>query len=227
KPRAALIADRVASYFVLAVLLVSLAVFLFWLPDGVEKAFFIALSVLVVTCPCALALATPTALTAATAAMRERGLLISKSHVLETLPQINRVVFDKTGTLTQGRLTLERVVPLADLSETELLSLAAGLEKYSTHPIAKAFTDIQAASISLPEQISGQGIQGQWQGVTLRLGRADFAWSQPIPAPATAGQWLLLASDQQPRGWMQRDGSLRGSALPLGGGCHARGAGGS
>lgn len=223
KPRAALIADRVASYFVLAVLLVSLAVFLFWLPDGVEKAFFIALSVLVVTCPCALALATPTALTAATAAMRERGLLISKSHVLETLPQINRVVFDKTGTLTQGRLTLERVVPLADLSETELLSLAAGLEKYSTHPIAKAFTDIQAASISLPEQISGQGIQGQWQGVTLRLGRADFAWPQALTAPDTSGQWLLLASDQQPLGWIQLNDSLRRSAFTVVKGLQQRG----
>ncbi len=223
KPRAALIADRVASYFVLAVLLVSLAVFLFWLPDGVEKAFFIALSVLVVTCPCALALATPTALTAATAAMRERGLLISKSHVLETLPQINRVVFDKTGTLTQGRLTLERVVPLADLAETELLSLAAGLEKYSTHPIARAFTDIEASSISLPEQISGQGIQGQWQGLTVRLGRADFAWSHPSTAPDTAGQWLLLASDQQPLGWIQLNDSLRRSAFTVVKGLQQRG----
>ncbi|UZK03472.1 heavy metal translocating P-type ATPase [Venatoribacter cucullus] len=223
KPRAALIADRVASYFVLAVLLVSLAVFLFWLPDGVEKAFFIALSVLVVTCPCALALATPTALTAATAAMRERGLLISKSHVLETLPQINRVVFDKTGTLTQGRLTLERVVPLADLSETELLSLAAGLEKYSTHPIARAFSGIDAAQVSQPEQISGQGIQGQWQGLTVRLGRADFAWSQPITAPDTAGQWLLLASDQQPLGWIQLNDSLRRSAFTVVKGLQQRG----
>lgn len=223
KPRAALIADRVASYFVLAVLLVSLAVFLFWLPDGAEKAFFIALSVLVVTCPCALALATPTALTAATAAMRERGLLISKSHVLETLPQINRVVFDKTGTLTQGRLTLERVVPLADLAETELLSLAAGLEKYSTHPIARAFSGIEAASISLPEQISGQGIQGQWQGITLRLGRADFAWPQALTAPDTSGQWLLLASDQQPLGWIQLNDSLRRSAFTVVKGLQQRG----
>ena len=223
KPRAALIADRVASYFVLAVLLISLAVFLFWLQDGVEKAFFIALSVLVVTCPCALALATPTALTAATAAMRERGLLISKSHVLETLPQINRVVFDKTGTLTQGRLTLERVIPLADLAETELLSLAAGLEKYSTHPIAKAFSGIDAAAITQPEQISGQGIQGQWQGLTLRLGRADFAWPQALRAPDTTGQWLLLASDQQPLAWIQLNDSLRRSAATVVKGLQQRG----
>ena len=190
-------------------LLVSLAVFLFWLPDGVEKAFFIALSVLVVTCPCALALATPTALTAATAAMRERGLLISKSHVLETLPQINRVVFDKTGTLTQGRLTLERVVPLADLSETELLSLAAGDWKNTAPtPSPGPSLDIQRLHISLPEQISGQGIQGQWQGLTAawaglilpgRKALTGPGYRRPMVTagqrPATAG---LDSAERQP-----------------------------
>ena len=223
KPRAALIADQVASYFVLAVLLISLAVFLFWLPDGTEKAFFIALSVLVVTCPCALALATPTALTAATAAMRERGLLISKSHVLETLPQITRVVFDKTGTLTQGRLTLEQVVPLAGLSESDVLGLAAGLEKYSTHPIAKAFAGIEPWAISLPEQISGQGVQGIWNGIQVRLGRADFAWSSPLQSPDSAGQWLLLASDREPLAWIQLNDSLRRSAATVVNGLMQRG----
>src|SRR5690606_28628048 len=164
-----------------------------------------------------------TALTAATAAMRERGLLISKSHVLETLPQINRVVFDKTGTLTHGRLTLERVVPLADLSETELLSLAAGLEKYSTHPIAKAFSGIDAAQVSQPEQISGQGIQGQWQGLPVRRVRADLPWTQPLTAPDTAGQSLLLASDQQPLGWIQLNDSLRLRAFTVVKGLQQRG----
>ncbi|MCD8521376.1 MAG: cadmium-translocating P-type ATPase [Saccharospirillaceae bacterium] len=224
KPRAALIADRVASYFVMAVLLISLSVFLFWLQDGAEKAFFIALSVLVVTCPCALALATPTALTAATAAMRERGLLISKSHVLETLPQINRVVFDKTGTLTQGRLTLEQVIPLADKDEAELLALAAGLEKYSTHPIAKAFSSITPSRVEQPEQISGQGILGQWNGMTLRFGRADFAWHQPLSVPQGNGQWLLLAADNiGPLGWIQLNDSLRRSAATVVRGLQQRG----
>ena len=125
KPRIALLADTVASRFVLAVLIISASVFGYWWFAGHSDAFFIALSVLVVTCPCALSLATPTALTAATATLRERGLLISKGHVLEVLNQVNRVVFDKTGTLTQGRLTLEDIVPLADIGKDELEALAA------------------------------------------------------------------------------------------------------
>lgn len=215
KPKAALIADKVASYFILGVLLVAVAVFLFWLPQGAEKAFFVVLSVLVVTCPCALALATPTALTAAIAALRERGLLISQSHVLETLPQITRVVFDKTGTLTQGRLTLDQVVPLSDLNETDILGLASGLEKYSTHPIARAFSDIEPTQIEQPEQISGQGVKGQWQGIEVRLGRADFAWFKPISPPSKEGQWLLLASQTEPLAWLQLNDSLRKSAYSV------------
>lgn len=216
KPRAALIADRIASYFVLTVLLVCALIFVFWWQiSGFEKAFFVALSVLVVTCPCALALATPTALTAATAALRERGLLISQSHVLETLPQITRVVFDKTGTLTQGRLTLERIEPLTDLSEIQVLALAAGLEKHSTHPIARAFAHIDAITPTHVQQHTGLGVEGYVQGLRHRLGRADFAWHQPLQPPKETGQWLLLANEDAPLAWFKLNDSLRRSALPL------------
>jgi len=225
KPQVALLADRIASRFVAAVLLISGAVFGYWAWQGNEHAFFIALSVLVVTCPCALSLATPTALTAATAALREAGLLISKGHVLETLPQIDRVVFDKTGTLTLGRLTLESVIPLADLNENQILALASGLEQHSSHPIAKAFKDIQPAEISDVEQIAAQGIQGIWQGRLLRLGHAAYAWDQSLnlPADATQGQWLLLADEQQPLGWIQVNDSLRKSSYRLLKGLQQRG----
>lgn len=103
RPAIATLADRLASYFVAAVLITSVSVYSVWTWLGNHEAFFIALSVLVVTCPCALSLATPTALTAATTFLRERGLLISKGHVIETLNSVNRVVFDKTGTLKIGR----------------------------------------------------------------------------------------------------------------------------
>ncbi|MFY9179964.1 MAG: heavy metal translocating P-type ATPase [Venatoribacter sp.] len=216
KPRAALIADRIASYFVLAVLMVCAVIFAYWWQvDGFDKAFYVALSVLVVTCPCALALATPTALTAATAALRERGLLISQGHVLETLPQITRVVFDKTGTLTQGRLTLEQVKLLSAHSEAQVLALAAGLEKYSTHPIARAFKDIEGAELNQIQQLAGLGIQGEYQGLLYKLGRADFAWHAPLQSPSGTGQWLLLASSQEPIAWLQLNDSLRSSAKPL------------
>ena len=226
KPRAALLADKIASHFVAAVLIISSSVFTFWWLQGNEHAFFIALSVLVVTCPCALSLATPTALTAATAALRERGLLISKGHVLEVLPQINRVVFDKTGTLTQGKLTLEQVEPLADLDETQVLALIAGLEKHSTHPIARAFRAIKSAAVENTEQTAGQGISGQWNGLTLRFGRADYAWpAAPLAEPDSnaAGQWLLLASDQQPLAWVRLNDSLRRNAASIVSGLQQRG----
>ncbi|MDK2777622.1 MAG: cadmium-translocating P-type ATPase [Pseudomonadota bacterium] len=226
KPRVALLADKVASWFVLAVLVISVSVFSFWWLAGNDHAFFIALSVLVVTCPCALSLATPTALTAATATLRERGLLISKGHVLEALNKVNRVVFDKTGTLTQGRLTLEDIIPLARLDSATLQSLAAGLEKHSTHPIARAFRHVRAAEVSGVEQLAGQGIMGVWNHQALRLGRADFAWPQasvPEPDSSLPGQWLLLASDSQPLGWFRLNDSLRRNAAQIVDGLHKRG----
>ena len=225
KPQIALLADRIASRFVAAVLLISGSVFGFWAWQGNEHAFFIALSVLVVTCPCALSLATPTALTAATAALREAGLLISKGHVLETLPQIDRVVFDKTGTLTLGRLTLEQVIPLADINQQQILALASGLEQHSSHPIAKAFRDIAPETVTDIEQIPAQGIQGNWQQQTLRLGHPAFAWHEEITPPKAnqQGQWLLLASDEQPLAWIQINDSLRKSSYRLLAGLQQRG----
>ncbi|MGB1092139.1 MAG: heavy metal translocating P-type ATPase, partial [Oceanobacter sp.] len=168
KPKIALVADRIASHFVAAVLVTACSVFFYWWWMGNEHAFFIALSVLVVTCPCALSLATPTALTAATGALREAGLLISKGHVLETLPKVTRVVFDKTGTLTHGKLTLDRLIPVADLDESTLLYLAKELEKHSSHPIAKAFQSLRAkyqAPGTLEEVVhqTAQGVSGYWK----------------------------------------------------------------
>ena len=104
KPPIALLADKVAQWFITFILLTSIAVYLIWSQIHPEHAFWITLSVLVVTCPCALSLATPAALTAATGHLHKLGLLVTKGHILEELNKINHVVFDKTGTLTQGRI---------------------------------------------------------------------------------------------------------------------------
>ena len=226
KPRVALIADQIASYFVAAVLVVATSVFSFWWFQGNDEAFFIALSVLVVTCPCALSLATPTALTAATASLREAGLLISKGHVLETLNHIDRVVFDKTGTLTLGKLTIERVVALGDVPDQTLLEWAAGLEQTSSHPIARAFRRVKAAAVTDHQQHTGLGIEGRLaeNHLQLKLGRPDFAWPQESlqPPEHTEGQWLLIASENQPLGWILLSDSLRKSAPGLVSGLHKR-----
>ncbi|WP_420093152.1 heavy metal translocating P-type ATPase [Bacterioplanes sanyensis] len=224
KPAIALIADKVASYFVLAVLIVSAAVAGYWWPQGAEHAFFVALSVLVVTCPCALSLATPTALTAATASLREDGLLISKGHVLETMTKISRVVFDKTGTLTLGRLTLEQCQTVADHSEDLCLQVIAGLERYSPHPIAHAFQHIEGLALEDVEQRPGEGILGRRQQHEWRFGHSQFACGQPLTPPSQAtGQWLLLSCDLQPQAWVRLDDSVRKSSKPLVDGLKARG----
>lgn len=240
KPKVALLADQVASKFVAAVILISTAVFTFWFSQGNDHAFFIALSVLVVTCPCALSLATPTALTAATGALRDAGLLISKGHVLETLPKISRVVFDKTGTLTLGKLTLERTEPLSDRTAEELVTLATAMEKQSTHPIARAFSSFRSrASDALQLQDidnhTGKGISAtlitndssdanaQQQ---LKFGRPDFAWPNetlPLPSEEPGGQWLLLADQHRPLGWFLMADSPRRQAGELIQQLHQRG----
>ena len=223
KPKVALIADSIASRFVAAVLIISASVFSYWMFQGNDHAFFIALSVLVVTCPCALSLATPTTLTAATTALRERGLLISKGHVLETLQSVNRVVFDKTGTLTLGHLTLTEVRPVAggienslELDQDTLASVVASLEQHASHPIAKAFRHYPVLPTEDIQHHPSQGVSGQVNGYRFRFGRPDFVWPQGIlPPESVSGQWLLLADDNQPLAWFLLNDTVRRSASPL------------
>lgn len=218
KPAIAILADRVSSWFVAAVLLTTLSVAGVWYFIAPEQAFWISLSVLVVTCPCALSLATPTALTAATASLREQGFLISKGHVLEGLNQVNRVVFDKTGTLTQGELTLESLILAAPQADKEkLISIAASLEQYSNHPIAKAFSQVKTLPCDDVQQIPAQGVQGQYLGDEYRIGRSDFACPQHtlVPPIEDERQWLLLSKNQQPMLWIALNDSIRAGAKGL------------
>lgn len=211
KPQLARIADRVASRFVAAVLLVASAVFFYWYQQLPGDAFWITLSVLVVTCPCALSLATPTALTAATSRLHERGLLVTRGHVLEGLTEISTVIFDKTGTLTQGELGLLQTISLNGQPEDELLNIAAALEQHSEHPIARAFP-VSHRSLTRSKNHLGQGVSGQFEGVNYRVGRPDFACSNPPNPPTTSGQWLLLSGNQQPIAWFELSDRLRHDA---------------
>src|SRR5690606_37694743 len=116
KPRLAQLADRFASHFTVAVLLTAAGTWLAWHFIDPASAFWIALSVLVVSCPCALGLATPAAITCATQALRRRGLLVLRSDSWEKLPTITDVVFDKTGTLTRGEVGIRATLPLRERS---------------------------------------------------------------------------------------------------------------
>lgn len=179
KPRTMLIADHIASYFVAAVLLSSVLVGIYWYIQDPDKIFPIVLSVLVVTCPCALSLATPTALTSTNTFLRKHGFLIAKAHVLEAMTQITDVIFDKTGTLTKGKLSLERVKVFTHYSTEQVLEIAAALEAQSTHPIANTFKPYLKNQAENIKNIIGQGLQGFYslssdKNRQYYLGKLDF-----------------------------------------------------
>jgi len=148
KPALTQLADRVASWFVLGVLLLAFGVAVYWWTINPAAWLAITLAVLVVTCPCALSLATPTAITAATSTLTRAGLLTTRGQALESLARATHFVFDKTGTLTKGRLRLLATYPLAHFNQTTCLQYAQALERHSEHPIARAFKSPSAPPLS-------------------------------------------------------------------------------
>ena len=176
KPKLARLADRIAGYFVGALLLIAAGVAIFWWMHAPDKVFEITLAILVVTCPCALSLATPTAVTVATGALTRLGLLSTRGHVLESLANADHIVFDKTGTLTRGALSLARVHALGALSEQQAQDIAAALSRGSEHPVAKVLV-LHGGERQAVEDLSsrpGHGMQGTFDGITYRLGHAAF-----------------------------------------------------
>jgi Cu+-exporting ATPase len=139
------LADVVSGWFTLGVLLAALVTFAVWLFFAPFAAAMVnAVAVLIIACPCALGLATPTAIMVGTGRGAERGILIKGGEALETAHRIDTVVLDKTGTLTRGKPRLVRVAPVNGYSEHDLLRLAASAERYSEHPLAKAILEAAA-----------------------------------------------------------------------------------
>ncbi len=200
RPAIARLADRWASWFVAGVLVVALCVAGAWMLVDPSRAFETTLAVLVVTCPCALSLATPTAITAATAALARRGLLVTRADALEALAGAQRVVLDKTGTLTSGQPVVTACRPLGRLDATECLRIAASLEQASTHPIARAFASVPGP-LPVPAEtdaVPGAGMEGILDGIRYRVGRPDYvaelAGAREAADRGTylgrAGEWL-------------------------------------
>ena len=151
KPAIALAADRVAAWFVLGLLLLATGVFAAWWFTDPERALPVAIAVLVVSCPCALSLATPAALAAATGAATRHGALVASGRALETMATATDVVFDKTGTLTEGRPRLADVRTWAGLDRGQALALAAALEAGSPHPLARALVEAAEQAEDAPD----------------------------------------------------------------------------
>ncbi|MBB3142935.1 heavy metal translocating P-type ATPase [Halomonas organivorans] len=214
RPRIARQAARLAHHFVLQVLLIAAATAMVWGILDPDRAFWITLSVLVVSCPCALALATPTALTAGHGRLYRRGVLLTRADAMETLARLDRVIFDKTGTLTAGEMRLEQVMPLGGVGEERLTAVAAALEAHSEHPIARAFRPLRRRDVVATEVLGrpARGLEGRLDGRRWRLGRADFASPRSTHVPPGDGQWLLLAEDGEPRAWFSLSDRLREDA---------------
>ncbi|MBL4782575.1 MAG: heavy metal translocating P-type ATPase [Porticoccaceae bacterium] len=182
KPRQLALADGLAAGFIAFVLLLAAVVFSLWWRHDASRALWVTLSVLVVTCPCALSLATPVVLTAATGRLQRQGFLVRGPHVLQALSKVTRVALDKTGTLTTGKLIIDRIDrcsgaagPQAQHDCEALLSIAAALEQGCRHPIASAFN--QQNPGVLAEQLDyrlGAGVSGVIEGRRYALGKPAF-----------------------------------------------------
>lgn len=190
KPKLARLSDKVAQYFVAIILVTAIGTAIYWQQHLPEEAFWITLSVLVATCPCALSLATPTALTCATTRLNSDGIMIKSPHVMETMPNIDCFAFDKTGTLTTGEFAIAEVKMVNgdandnSYSTKEVLAIAAALESHSEHPLAKPFAQYRDFSFKT-EAISvqsGQGVSGIVNDQRYKIGKAS---------------WLLTTKDQE------------------------------
>lgn len=178
------LADRIADIFVPVVLMIAIAVFAVWyvfLDAELAKALTFAVSTIVIACPCALGIATPTALMVGTGRAAKLGILIKNGEVLETASHIKNVAFDKTGTITQGQPVVTDVIG----EQEQALTLAAGLESLSEHPLAGAIVKkAQDQKLTLPtvtdfKNLTGQGVTGIINGQTVFVGKPDLA-SQSI-----------------------------------------------
>ena len=199
RPSFVQVADRVASWIVVAILVVAAAVGAAWMAIDPERAFEVTLSVLVVTCPCALALATPAAFAAAGSRLAELKLLVTNGNAIEALARADRILFDKTGTLTFGRPVIaETRVVDERFDETRCRQIAAALEADSSHPVAAAFaSDVGDVVVDAHRTVVGQGLSATIDGAEWRIGRPQFV------APGRT-----FDADDEALVWLGTDGEL-------------------
>lgn len=207
KPRLAQLADKVARPFLVAVLVAAGLAAMWWWPTDPAHALMVAVSVLIVTCPCALSLATPVAMLSAAGTLARQGVLVRNLQGLEALASVDTLVFDKTGTLTRDGMSVSAVQPSAGLSAKEVLALAAALARHSLHPVSRAViakaeeTNAAGASrwqVSQVQEVAGQGLiawvqdeQALWPVSKVLLGSARHT-NASVSAQETAQQVYLV-----------------------------------
>jgi P-type Cu2+ transporter len=224
KPRIARIADRVAGWFVGALLLVAGGTAVIWWRVDASRALMVTFAVLVVSCPCALSLATPAALAAAAGALGRRQILAVRADAMETLSRVTHVVLDKTGTLTTGLVRLVDVTAFGQRNSAQCLSLAAALEQGSVHPVAVALRGMSTTTHVATNvvAVTGCGVEGTIGGRRYRCGRPDWVGqmhARPMPCAAEKIEAhysvVALADKHGWLAWMTLGDTLRPSARAL------------
>ncbi|MGW0933390.1 heavy metal translocating P-type ATPase [Streptomyces sp. NPDC002666] len=215
------LADRISAVFVPVVLVIALVTLVAWLlvTDDVTASFTAAVAVLIIACPCALGLATPTALMVGTGRGAQLGILIKGPEVLETTRRVDTIVLDKTGTVTTGKMTLQTVHTTDGVTETDVLRLAGALEHASEHPIAQAVatgaTDRTGTALPTPEDftnVPGLGVQGIVEGHTVLVGRPRLLADAGIGLPdALAAAMTEAAAQGRTAIAVAWDGEARGA----------------
>jgi Cu+-exporting ATPase len=228
------LADRVASYFVPAVMFVAVATFVVWFDVGPEPALTLglvsAVAVLIIACPCALGLATPLSIMVGTGKGAQSGVLIRSAEALEMAHRVQTVVLDKTGTVTRGEPSLTEVVPVGDLSEEELLRLAASAERVSEHPLGEAVVrgavdgGLELGDPRDFDSATGRGVRASVEGRRILVGSRRYVGEQGVDVGAleeAAGRLeeegktaVYAAADGQPIGVLAVADTLKEDAAP-------------
>lgn len=211
------LADKVSGYFVPAVIGIAVLAAAVWLALGASWHFAltIAISVLVISCPCALGLATPTAIMVGTGRGAKSGILIKSATALETAHKVDTVILDKTGTITSGKPVVTDILPIK-VTENELLAFAAGLEKLSEHPLGEAIVAAaEAKQLALPEagnykQIPGQGVTAELAGAECAAGNLKLLQELNVDTSTLMDQYDKLASQGKTPLYFVRAGELLG-----------------
>ncbi|MUK02340.1 heavy metal translocating P-type ATPase [Vibrio cholerae] len=218
KARIARLADRISAVFVPVVLVLAVLTFVLWLvlTGNLDAAFTASVTVLVIACPCALGLATPTALLTGTGRGAQLGILIRGPQVLEDTRTVDTIVLDKTGTVTTGTMAVDDVVVLADVPAADLLRLAGAVESASEHPIAYAIAQRAAEAGRLPEVLDfmsapGGGVRGVVDGVTVTAGRVDWLERNgDRPSPEQTAAFRTAEDAGTTAVWVSVDGHVAG-----------------
>jgi Cu+-exporting ATPase len=214
------LADRVASWFVPAVVAVAIIAFIVWAILGPEPsmvfATIAAVSVLIIACPCALGLATPMSIMTATGRGAQAGVLVRDAEALERFSAVDTIIVDKTGTLTEGKPVLTDVVPAEGFAEADLLGLAASLEKGSEHPLAEAIVEgavkrgAALADTADFESVTGKGVKGVVSGRAVALGNPALMADHGVSAAPLAQQADALRAEGKTAMFVAVDGALAG-----------------